>query len=203
MNDYYFEVGDPTQDTPEGDSGWGKDLMEHGVICNSCKSVVISRSIDVKLSHKLSTKTAPVTFEYITSILILSNEIICSLGESMIERVFHFGRLIDHKGKIVDTFRTCVPKIEVAFIRGGPESTCRRCGNCGKVHYFPLPLIGHYLVENQLASGNVFASNRSGGLIISSDLLEKVNNSAIGKLEITKLPVLKYSIDGKDSCFEH
>ena len=59
--------------------------------------------------------------------------------------MFFIGDVYDVNKKKSEDYISMVPK-KVVPIRGGKESSCKRCEQCGRVMYFPLPL------NNQLRS---------------------------------------------------
>ena len=116
-----------------------------------------------------------------------------------IEKMFFIGDVYDVNKKKSEDYISMVPK-KVVPIRGGKESSCKRCEQCGRVIYFPLPLNNWYILKNDIPNLLLFPSTLNG-IIIDELKYKELKLSGIKKIGYDKLKVLNKAIDGYDSFF--
>ena len=130
---------------------------------------------------------------------MLRKDLIPILEIKNIEKIFFIGDVYDVNKKKSEDYISMVPK-KVVPIRGGKESSCKRCEQCGRVMYFPLPLNNWYILKNDIPNLPLFPSTLNG-IIIDELKYKELKLSGIKKIGYDKLKVLNKAIDGYDSFF--
>ena len=197
MQNFLYQLSDPTQNVPEADFKWIASLKEQDIMCD-CLNIKRRSAIDVYLNEKIKKSFAPITFADGTRVGMVKKDIISIIGLSLFEKVYFIGKVYDINHNLSEDYVSLVPKINPVYIRGGKESTCSICDKCGVVLYFPLPLGQEYLVKNQIPNYVLFPSNFISGIIVNEDIYKTVKQSEIKKIGYQKLPIKENAIDGYD-----
>ncbi|WP_297978192.1 hypothetical protein [uncultured Capnocytophaga sp.] len=148
MEKMFYLISDPSQNIPEADNNWIEELKNKEIIC-SCGNVISSSPIDIYLSEKFRKNFAPLTAVIVVNIQMLRKDLMSILEINNIEKMFFIGDVYDVNKKKSEDYISMVPK-KVVPIRGGKESSCKRCEQCGRVMYFPLPLNNWYILKNDI-----------------------------------------------------
>lgn len=198
MEKIFYLISDPSQNIPEADNNWIEELKNKEIIC-SCGNVIPPSPIDIYLSEKFRKNFAPLTAVIGVNIQILRKDLMSILEINNIEKMFFIGDVYDVNKKKSEDYISMVPK-KVVPIRGGKESSCKRCEQCGRVMYFPLPLNNWYILKNDIPNLPLFPSTLYG-IIIDELKYKELKLSGIKKIGYDKLKVLNKAIDGYDSFF--
>ena len=145
MEKMFYLISDPSQNIPEADNNWIEELKNKEIIC-SCGNVISPSPIDIYLSEKFRKNFAPLTAVIGVNIQMLRKDLMSILEINNIEKMFFIGDVYDVNKKKSEDYISMVPK-KVVPIRGGKESSCKRCEQCGRVMYFPLPLNNWYILK--------------------------------------------------------
>jgi len=124
--------------------------------------------------------------------------------ESFIELFFDVGRQYLRLGRVLaPSGRPYVGFVTytAAFAlvpRGGPKSAGNPCELCGRLRYYPNPpsLDKRYLTPHCLTSGQLFYLSRTCSLIMTENVLQRVDLRTRKKLRVNGLPIRDEPLDG-------
>lgn len=200
MEDTFYQLSDPTQDSPEELQKWIEQLIQNGTICSQCNEVLTKTTIDAYLNEKVKKCFAPITYVRGTSIVLLRKDLISILGEKNLQKVYFIGKVYDVNQQLSTEYISLTPKFSI-FVRGKRDSICRICEECGQILYFPLPLNFWYLVKNTIPNLPLFPSALSG-IIVNEEIYKAIIQSKIKKIGKEKLTILEKPLDDCDEFFE-
>lgn len=199
MKNIIYQIGDSSQNVPEGDDNWISGLLQTRTMC-ICKNLLIRKPIDIYLNEKIKKSFAPITYARGTSILMMRKDVVDIIGSNFIIDTFYIGKVYDKDQKLSEEYISLVSQKEEAYIRGEHESTCRICSECGSLLYFPLPLNSWYLLKKDVQNNNVFSS-KLYSIIVSETIYKKISESKIKKIGVDKIPIIERALDGYDDLF--
>ena len=195
INSVLYILSDTTQHVPEGDDAWILDLKNQGIICD-CWNFLKRQPIDIYLSEKIKKSFAPITYARGTKIGMIRNDVVSLIGYQLLENVYYIGSVFEKGGKRSDNYISLVPKAKEAYVRGGTESTCKKCDLCGTLLYFALPLGTEYITINQIQNNSLFPCYGITEIIVNEFIYKTLKQSGIKKIGYKKLSIRENAIDG-------
>lgn len=106
---------------------------------------------------------------------------------------FAFGAVIHAAKGELDDIQSYWPQ-HLAWLRGGPQSYCYRCADCGQIVYLPR---GNWsLVEANIPRTPLFATHYGAGIVAARHIAERLKERRWKKLSISPLSVLPAPRDG-------
>lgn len=138
-------------------------------ICSECYSPIRRTSaLSIQIDGKLEDVPLNVTIPIALGVIRL--DLLSALDEGEFRECFYVGDVVDAKGKVIEDFFTFLGKTQL-IIRGGPRSTHRECGSCGRQLYHP---IGKRHVANSSLDGRSFYESQLNQIIASEDSANRV-----------------------------
>jgi hypothetical protein len=110
------------------------------------------------------------------------------------EQWLRFGRLSDCKGRVVKELRTFdgEPRLR---IRGGAQSTCHFCPDCGQLLYWPWPPEEYHILAADVDGRPIYRAT-SGSLVINDAIRDRFRVRRWPKLTIEEISVVDDPRDG-------
>lgn len=162
--------------------------------CKKCWRIIKEpESIDLYLDHSpydSPLNSVPGLLGYVR------RDLLDTIGQDLFEKHFRIGYVFDEAGKLCENFRSFRGK-EILMIRGGKQSTYRRCDECGGVLYFALGK--EYVLRRDLTGAVLYGPSQGGGFIVSEEIGKRIwAEKKWKKVSFARLPVLDSPQDGLD-----
>lgn len=173
---------------------WWLDRHEKELFCDDCYQPLFdNRPIDVCLKKRF--ERVPLSKLSGLSVGYAHVEFLEQFGWRLIEDHFYLGRLLDAKEQPMGEYRTFKGKGGRLLLRGEISEAEEYCRVCLRNTYVALPMESHYVVGEALSGAPIYESDWHQ-LVITEDLLAKIDQKKWPDLEIIKLPVLENPLDG-------
>lgn len=162
-------------------------------ICPECYSPMQGTGVlDIPIEGRL--EDVPLNVAIPIALGLIRLDLLSALGEDEFREYFFVGNVVDSDGKVIEDFFTFAGKSQL-IIRGGQNSSHRKCGSCGRQLYHP---IGKRYVMNSSLDGRPFYESQLNQIIASEDAASRVMGEAWDFLKITPLSVLDKAQDVRD-----
>jgi hypothetical protein len=123
---------------------------------------------------------------------IARKDFLFAFGEELARQHLYLGQVFDPSGSPMEDWITFVGHHKI-IIRGSKNVTVRCCSECGRNVYFGM---GQFHLYPQPSYGVSIFDAGNGILVISKDLVRRINLNKWRKLDYMELPVLETPKDG-------
>lgn len=149
------------------------------------------RAVDVAIQERTPDDT-PLNVVFGCGTGIAKKSFLYAVGESIVNEHLYTGRVFGPSGELLTDWISFNGKYKI-ILRGSENVGVRRCDECGRNVYFATGK--RYLYPTPTGGVRIFHAG-NGRLIMTEDLVMRLNLNAWRKLECTKLPVLSCPLDG-------
>ena len=161
-------------------------------LCTGCASPKPNtEAVDLTLQNKKPDNT-PLNLVSGCGVGIARKDFLFSFGEELVRQHLYLGKVFGLNDRPMENWLTFIGRHKI-IVRGSKNVALRRCCQCGRNVYFGMrPL---YLYPQPQEGVSIFDAG-DGILVISSDLVTRINLNQWRKLDCTELPVLQVPNDG-------
>lgn len=188
-----FDIG-PNSSGHETDGNWSAEF-ESRWLCPECRCLdhaLREREFDIVLASR----PRQAALEWARGPLGIYSLIRRDFAELVLRDAadeFALGRVFLSGGKSLPDYATYLGKLPQP-IRGGPDSRRRWCSTCGSFIY--TPTIPWYVLREGVSGPPVCQSGFGAGLLMRSEVAERIDRKRWKGLRTHKLPVLDEPQDG-------
>lgn len=161
-------------------------------LCNGCAFPKPNTEVvDVTIQEEEPDNT-PLNMISGCGVGIAWKEFLFAFGEELVRQHLYLGQVFGPSGSPMENWTTFVGRHKI-IVRGSKNVTVRRCSECGRNIYFGMGQ--SYLYPQPLLDVSIFDVG-NGVLVVSEELVSRINLNRWRKLDCTRLSVLNVPLDG-------
>jgi hypothetical protein len=168
-----------------------REEAQRSWLCPGCGNPRQQGPIDVSIQEKDPDDT-PLNMISGCTVGIAQNDFLFTLGEEVVRQHLYLGRVISEASSLLEGWSTFLGRYRI-IIRGSKNAAARRCSECGNIVYFAMG--EHYLYPRPREDVAIFHAGLSS-LVVSEELVRRINQNEWQKLDCMELPVLDAPKDG-------
>jgi hypothetical protein len=174
-----------------GSEEWLQDVAPALGRCAGCGQFRADRAIDVSLLEPLD--GSALNFCWSTGLGIIRRDLLDALGGELVFKNLRLGHVTDPRGQRLAQFRS-FRAVRCVTIRGGRDSTLRRCEVCNHILYAPVR--AHHLVGDTASFRGLLGTNL-GTLITDESVVAAIDRPKYKNLGLSKIRVSATPLDGR------
>lgn len=174
----YYHLGGTANAGAEG-PGFFAGTRDPVPTCRQCGYVIPAfESCAVDIWTTASLNRADMETAHFASVRILHTDVLAALFPAGVPDTLSIGSVYDVRGKLIDSLKTCRPRLYVE-LRGSKNASYRYCRGCGRLCYFAQ---GYPYVCGSIINVPIVGS--SLGLMVSSVIGQALVAQKWRKLEV-------------------
>jgi hypothetical protein len=187
----YWHLTGPGQVSCSAEKGYSERARREW-LCPGCLSIREGTGpLDVEIEEKRPA-SAPLQVVWGMGLTVAPRDFLDALGRDLVERELHVGKVIGD-GKLLPDWVCFHPKQRV-IVRGTTRALTRRCGTCGRDVYSAWE--EDNLCPPPPPQARLMATATGGSLVVTGDVLAKIDRAKWKRLKAKRLDVLDEPRDG-------